>query len=635
MHGVTSSRTTGLAAVGMAAVVALTATGCSSGSSDGNGGGAAGGSLVIGVTSDPDTLLPWKATQFQAVNVLQNIYGTLTEFDEELTVQPGLAESWEVSEDGLTVTFDLRQDVTYADGSTFGSEDVKHSLEQIMKEETAAVAATSLASVKSIEAPDESTVVITLSTPDAALPANLAVVNMAILSSDDTEEALNTEPNGTGPFTFDERTASQSLTLARNDAYWGDAPKLDTVEFRVIPDESSIVSAIQAGNVQLAVFDDPVVAQTAESGDVSVERTPQLSYHVLQLNATRGDLQDVNVRLALQCAIDRQEVLDTAALGEGEVTGPITAPAYRSDPASRPCPERDLDKAADYLAEAGQPDGVTIDTIVSQGEYSTSVNEAQNLKAQAADAGITLEIETLESGAYVDRWIAGDFDAAVALNGGRPEPDGMYGRYFTSTGNLNSVAGYSSPELDALFAAGKQSTDEEERKGIYEQVSDQLEENAPWIWLFTSYTYTATAGASRASRRWPTAPCSTSAPPRRTDARTARRRCCGAAPFGPNPGRPCSDESRGTRCSGAVSRHSRRSSASPCSCSSCCARSRATRSPRTSARRRQRSLPRSERHLSRTTGSTSHSSYSSSAGSATSSRATSDSRRGRRRASST
>ncbi|HET6671869.1 MAG TPA: ABC transporter substrate-binding protein [Agromyces sp.] len=494
MHEGNRARRVGLGAFSIAAAVALTITGCTASEpSASDDAGAAGGALVVGVTSDPDTLFPWKATQFQAVNVLQNIYGTLTEFDEELNVVPGLAESWEVSDDGLTVTFHLRNGVTYADGSTFGSEDVKYSLEAIQDEATAAVAATSLASVTAVDAPDENTVVLTLSAPDAALPANLAVVNLAILSSDDTEEALNTTPNGTGPFMFDERSASQSITLAKNESYWGEAAKLDTVEFRVIPDESSIVSAMQAGNVQLAVFDDPVVAQTAEGGNVTVESTPQLSYHVLQLNATRGDLQDVNVRLALQCAIDRQEVLDTAALGEGEVTGPITSPAYRSDPSSRPCPERDLDKAAEYLEKAGKSGGVTIKTIVSQGEYSTSVNEAQNLKAQAAEAGITLEIEVLESGAYVDRWIAADFDAAVALNGGRPDPDGMYGRYFTSTGNLNAVAGYSSPELDALFAEGKQSSDPDERKAIYEQVSDHLEDNAAWIWLFTSYTYTATA----------------------------------------------------------------------------------------------------------------------------------------------
>ena len=193
----------------------------------------------------------------------------------------------------------------------------------------------------------------------------------------------------------------------------------------------------------------------------------------------------------MQCAIDRQQVLDTAALGEGEVIGPITSPAYKSDPASRPCPTRDLAKAADYLAKAGKPGGVTIKTIVSQGEYATSVAEAQNLKAQLADAKITLDLEVLASNAYVDRWVAADFDAAVALNGGRPDPDGMYGRYFTSTGNLNKVAGYSSPELDSLFAAGRQSSDPATRKATYSKISDNLEANAAWIWLFTGYTYTA------------------------------------------------------------------------------------------------------------------------------------------------
>ncbi|WP_136706168.1 ABC transporter substrate-binding protein [Agromyces sp. H66] len=493
MNGGTRGTRGALAAVGLVAAVALTITGCSSADPAPTEEGAAGGTLVVGVTSDPDTLFPWKATQFQAVNVLQNLYGTLTEFDADLNVVPGLAESWDVSDDGLTVTFKLREGVTFADGSTFGSEDVKFSLDAIGDEATAAVARTSLASVAAVDAPDENTVVVTLTAPDAALPANLAVINMAMLSSDDTEAGLNTTPNGTGPFVLEDRTASQSLTLARNDAYWGDTAKLDTVEFRVIPDESSIVSAMQSGNVQLAVFDDPLVAQTAESGTVAVEETPQLSYHVLQLNARRGDLADVNVRLAMQCAIDRQEVLDTAALGEGEVTGPITSPAYRSDPDARPCPERDLDKAAEYLDKAGKSAGVTIKTIVSQGEYATSVNEAQNLKAQLAEANITLELEVLESGAFVDRWIAADFDAAVALNGGRPDPDGMYGRYFTSTGNLNQVAGYSSPELDELFAEGKQSSDPDERKAIYTEISEHLEDNAAWIWLFTSYTYTATA----------------------------------------------------------------------------------------------------------------------------------------------
>jgi len=484
-------------AVGLSLAGALVLSGCapaatSTGSAAQSGAAGAGGTLVVGVTSEPDTLFPWKATQFQAVNVLQNIYGTLTEFDKDLNVVPGLAESWDTSSDGLTLTLHLRKGVTFDDGSAFDSADVKFSLDKIKEEATAAVAAASLASVKSVDATDPETVTVHLSAPDAGLLANLGVVNMAMLSSDDTEAALNTTPNGTGPFTLKERKANQSLSLVRNDAYWGDKTKLDGVEFRVIPDESSIVSAMQSGNVQFAVFDDPLVAQTAAAAGLAVAKTPQLSYHVLQLNARKGPLTDVNVRLAMQCAIDRQQVLDTAAAGEGQITGPITSPAFRSDPNSRPCPTRDLTKAAEYLAKAGKSDGVTIKTIVSQGEYSTSVNEAQNLKAQLAEAKITLDLDVLESGAYVDRWIGADFEAAVALNGGRPDPDGAYSRYFTSTGNLNKVAGYSSPELDQLFAEGRQTSDLAKRKEIYTKISNNLEDNAVWIWMFTSYTYTAT-----------------------------------------------------------------------------------------------------------------------------------------------
>jgi peptide/nickel transport system substrate-binding protein len=478
-------------AVVVASAVLLTA--CSGGGDAPDTDAAGSGGLVVGATSDPDTLFPWKATQFQAVNVLEQLYGTLTELDAELEVVPGLAESWQVSEDGTTITMALRQGVTFADGSAFDSADVKASLDRIRDEATGAVAAASLASVTAVEAPDPSTVVLTLSGPDAGILAALASVNLAMLPSDATEQALAETPNGTGPFTFAQRSPNESITLDANPAFWGGAPALPSLEFRVIPDETSIVSALQSGNVGFAVFDDPLVAQSAEGSGSTITETPQLSYHALQLNARQAPLDNLDVRLAIQCAIDRQQVLDTAALGEGEVTGPITSPAFRSDPAARPCPQRDVEAARRHLAAAGHAGGLTLSTIVSQGEYATSVNEATNIQAQLAEAGITLNLEVLESGAFVDRWVAADFQSAVALNGGRPDPDGMYGRYFTSTGNLNDVAGYTSPELDALFAQGKATAEPEARKAIYAQVSRELEDNAAWVWLFTSFTYTATA----------------------------------------------------------------------------------------------------------------------------------------------
>jgi peptide/nickel transport system substrate-binding protein len=477
-------------AVGVAA--ALVATGCSSGKS-GTKGSAGGGTLVVGYTADPNTLDPWKATQFQAVHLVEQVYGTLTQLDGDLNVVPGLAEKWQYGDANRTLTLTLRKGVKFHDGKPFSSADVKSSIERIQKPATAAVAAATVKSIKTVEAPDPQTVVFRLTAPDAGLLAGLATANLAILSKDDTSETVGQKPNGTGPFTFASRTASQSVKLTANADYWGGKPKVANLEFRIIPDQTSVVSGLQSGNVQFATLDDPLVAKSAEGSGLSVTKTPSLSYHVLQLNSRKAPLDKLDVRLAISCAIDRKQVLDTAALGEGEVTGPITAPAYRSDPNARPCPSRDVAKAKQLLAGAGFPNGLTIATIVSQGEYATSVNEAQNLQAQLKEAGINLDIKTLESGAYVDRWVAADFTAAVALNGGRPDPDGMYGRYFTSTGNLNKVAGYSSPELDRLFAEGKATTDVAKRKEIYNQVGKHLEDNAAWVWLFASYGYTATA----------------------------------------------------------------------------------------------------------------------------------------------
>jgi len=451
-----------------------------------------GGSMVVGITVDPDTIFPWKATQFQAFRMLENVYDTLTAFDADLNVVPGLAESWEVSDDGLAITFDLRDGVKFSDGSDFDSADVKYSYEAIQDEANAAVARSTLGGVTSIDTPDSDTVVLNLATADVGILANLTSVNLAIVSSDDTEETLSTATNGTGPFVLESRTAGQNVVLARNPNYWGDATPLDTVEFRVLPDEAAIAAAMSAGNVQMAVFSDPITARTV-TGDVTVNTTPQLSYHALMLNARNGSMTDKNVRLAIQCAIDRQAVLDTALLGEGAVTGPITSPAFRSDPNARPCPERDLAAAAEYLAASGNAGGLEIDAIVAQNLYAGAVEIAQAVAAQLAEANITLNLEVLESGTYIDRWIAGDFESAIALNGGRPDPDGMYGRYFPSTGNLNQVSGYSSDTMDALFAAGKSEGDPAVRKQIYADVSAELEDNAVWVWMFSGYTYTATS----------------------------------------------------------------------------------------------------------------------------------------------
>lgn len=457
----------------------------------------AGGTLVVARTGDITGLDPHVATAFQTVQALDLVHGTLVQLDPELNVIPGLAESWEFSEDGTTLTFTLREGVTYHDGDPFTSADVVATMNRIQDEATAAVGATNFASIESVEAPDESTVVMNLSAPDAAVLAAFADTNAAILSDEDLAAGTAaTEPNGTGPFQFETWNQGRSVELTAFEDFWDGAPLLDGVDIRVIPDEASVLNALRAGEAQMGILTDPTVVQQVSDDGLEVLRAPTLSYHALMLNTGRGPLGEEKVRQAISCAVDRQGVVDSAALGEGEDVGPITIPAYDEyELSGRVCDGPDVEKAEQLLAEAGYADGFSLSTIVMTGGYSTAVAEAQTLQSQLAEIGVELDLETLESAAYVDRWLAADFDAAVALNGGRVDPHTMYSRYFTSRGNLNDVATYSSPELDALFQEGVTTTDPAERERIYAEIASQLESAAPWVWLFRGYDYRAVTDA--------------------------------------------------------------------------------------------------------------------------------------------
>ncbi|MEU8875980.1 ABC transporter substrate-binding protein [Streptomyces javensis] len=467
----------------------VTATACSGTSASSKG---ANGPLVFGISADATQLLPWTATAIQSQQVLGQVYSSLLEQDSHLLPGAGLADMPVVSKDGRTYTFTLRSGLTFTDGSVLDSTDVKYSIDKILDPATKAVARTSLSAVKSVSAPDKRQIVIKLRKPDASLLAALSSVNSAILPSDKALDSLKRKPLGSGPYAYKSRKPNQSITLVRNPHYYRSRPGLSSVEFRVIEDQSAMVSALRSGAVDMAIFDDFVTTKTAKSANVTVQNVDQLKYHALQLRPDSSTFQNTDVRLAIQCAIDRKQVVKAAALGQGDVVGPITSPGYASDPGARPCPTRDLDAAKKHLAAAGKPKGFTFTAIVPQGLYSSAADEAQNIQAQLASAGITMKIETLDSSAYVDRWLAGKFDAAIALNSAGADPATTYTRYFTSSGNFNKVAGYHSANLDKLFAEGIATTDTAERRKIYQKISRELEDKAAWIWLYSGRQYIAT-----------------------------------------------------------------------------------------------------------------------------------------------
>lgn len=452
-----------------------------------------GNVLIMARAADTTGLDPHTQTAFASFRLLELIYEPLVNPDAELNVVPSLAESWEFSDDALTLTLHLRQGVTFHNGADFTAEDVVATFERILDEETAAAARANYLNIASIDTPDDYTVVFNLGEPDVPLLTALATTNAAMVDSADIESGdVATVANGTGPFVLENWTPEETTTLTANADWWGDGPFVDGIEIRIIPDETSILAALRAGEVDFALLNDPLVATLlVDDPSIVLDRVPSINYHVLQLRAVEPPLDQLEVRQAISCAIDRQEVLDVASLGEGQVTGPLTMAAFALPTDELFCYEKDLDRARDLMAQAGLEDGFTLNVIAASAEPPTALAEAQSIQAQLAEINITVEIESMELSVYVDRWLAGDFQAAVALNGGRPDPYTMYARYWQSTGNLNNVAGYSDETLDTLMAAGRAQTDQQARYDTFAEFQRYITEQAPWVWLYVGYGYTA------------------------------------------------------------------------------------------------------------------------------------------------
>lgn len=456
--------------------------------------GLAQGTLVVARAADTTGLDPHTQTAFASFRLLELIYEPLVTLDGDLNIVPALAESWSFSDDAQTLTMNLRQGVTFHDGSPLSSSDVTASFERILNEETGAASRANFTSIESMDTPDDLTVVFNLNTPDVPLLAAMASVGAAIVSDEfiASGEDFAATAIGTGPFILDEWTPEERTTLRANTDWWGEGPYVDTVEMRIIPDETSIVAALRAGQVDFALLNDPIAA-TLLIGDSSVvlNQVPALAYHVFQLNPSREPMDTLEVRQAISCAIDRQEVLDTASLGYGEVTGPLTIPAFKVPTDELFCYSKDVDRAKELLAQAGYADGFSITAIVASAEPPTALSEAQSIQAQLAEVDIDLEIEALELSVYIDRWLAADFDTAVALNGGRPDPYTMYTRYYTKDGNLLKVSNYVDDTLDSLMAEGRAESDPDKRLEIFMDFQKHLTEMSPWVWLYHDFEYTA------------------------------------------------------------------------------------------------------------------------------------------------
>jgi peptide/nickel transport system substrate-binding protein len=453
----------------------------------------AGGTLIFARASEAQGLDPHLQTAFSSFLVMEFIYEPLFTYDPDMKLIGLLAESWTWSQDGLTLTVKLRPNVKFHNGDPMTADDVKFSIDRVLDEATGAAGRSYITDITSVNVIDPLTVEFVLSKPNATILSGMTSTNLAIIDKKLVEGGADPGQTvvGTGPFKLESWEPDKVLILAKNPDYWMPGlPLLDKIEMRVIPDEAAILAGMRAGEIDFAQFNSPTTALTAEKegGDLSVLRVPSLAYHVLQLNPAHEVFQNELVRQAVSCAIDRQQVIDSAALGEGQVTGPITNPFYATPVNELFCYTRDVEKAKQFLTDSGATD-VHFTIMAAGDEPPTAVAEAQSIQAQLAEIGITADIETLELGVYVQRWLDGDFDAAIALNGGGAEPSLELGRYWKYGATFDTVSNYQTDDLDRILNQAEVTTDETARIDLFHQAEALLTQASPWIWLYTGNDY--------------------------------------------------------------------------------------------------------------------------------------------------
>ncbi len=417
--------------------------------------------------------------------LIDNVYqGLVTrDADQGNAIVPALASEWTVSPDGLTYTFTLRPGVTFHDGNALTADDVVTSL-QTAKDDPTIADGSDLAGVASIAAPDASTVVLTLAQPDIDFLFTLTGRAGLVFRNGDTTN-LQTAANGTGPFRVDTWNTGQSLTLARNDDYWGDKAGVAEVVLDYIPDNSAAVNAAVAGDIDVALEVDPELeSQITGTGAFTIESGLTTDKGTLAFNNRRAPLDDQRVREALRLAIDHDALVQ--ALGYGDTLyGPIPPldPGYEDLSGTLAF---DPDRSRELLAEAGAQN-LTL-TLTIPNVYPGTI--ATFLVSSFADVGVTLQVEQVDFTAWLqDVYTNKDYDLSFVRH--------VEARDFGNWADPSYYFGYDNPEVQTLYTQALATTDEQQSADLLAEaariVSDQ--DAADWLFLSTPLTAVGTGVA--------------------------------------------------------------------------------------------------------------------------------------------
>lgn len=454
---------------------------------DGVGDDRAGGTLIAAQGAEPDRLDPHLTSAFASFQVLENVYDTLVQPGPDLTMEPALAESWEISDDGLTWTFALRDGVLFHNGRPFTADDVVYSYERIMDPEVGANNAFRFSSVESVVAVDDATVEINLTRPTPNLLVNIGgFKGMAIVPREIVEDgSIDTNPVGTGPFEFVSSSPDQGILLERNEDYWRadeGLPYLDAIRFLQIPDPTVKLTNLRTGEVDWIDTVPPQELEALESDDsVVLERIPGGDYHYFALNQAREPFDDVMVRRAIAMAIDRPEIAEAAQFGAAQPNQTAIPEGNFWYHDYSPFGVADVDGAIALLDQAGVSD-LSIEFLVTS-DFPETVTQAQVIASQLEPAGVSVEIRDVDFSTWLDEEANGNFDAFMLSWIGNIDPDDFYYAQHHSEGSFN-FQGYANPDVDELLDAARVETDQEARKSLYDQAAEIIVDDASYIYLY-------------------------------------------------------------------------------------------------------------------------------------------------------
>lgn len=451
-----------------------------------------GESLVVAIGNEPETLdigqLRAGTDYYPAVNIFEQLI--TRDVDGELV--PGLAESWEVSDDGTAFTFELRQDVEFHNGDPMTAEDVAYSFERFVDPEMGNVFAYLLGGLREVEVVDEYTVTVHLEEFDGAFlgaGGYAYIVPKGYIEDVGTDEFAE-NPVGTGPFTFASRSIGEGFQLQRFDGYWGEPAGYEEIEFRIIGDDNARVSALRSDQVDLIAQVPPQnIDQLESDGDIDVRTAVTGDNIFLHFNGrVEGPWNDPDVRRALSLAVDQQAIRDVAIGGLAVPLAGISALNFGYEDTDVVERDYDPDLARQLLEDAGHGDGFSIEIWGPvNGRLPNSEQLVQAVAGYWNEIGVDVDVNIIEYSQWVDVQ-SNPSEASGAIFGlwGDAQTFDPQARML---GSLTCEGPYShicDDEIEEMMEAVQTTVDPDERIAAYEEVFRYVQDNALVLYLYTA-----------------------------------------------------------------------------------------------------------------------------------------------------